>query len=141
MKIYGTYSYILKLAEMASKSRKHGISQKAIWAWWLIGMILRGWGFLWQTDRRTDICNCRVAFATEKLNASLSNKLECIFWRLQNSCHLYFENTNVSCILLFILYLYLWFQCSLSQNWNKYHWWQFYNQLIINFTTFRIVFT
>ena len=34
-------------------------------------MILRGWGVSdgltdWQTDGQTDICNCRVAFVTDK---------------------------------------------------------------------------
>ena len=29
-------------------------------------------GFLWLTDRQTDICECRVAFATEKTHGHQS---------------------------------------------------------------------
>ena len=35
--------------------------------------LLRGFD-LWQTDERTDICDCRVAFATEKLVQELSRQ-------------------------------------------------------------------
>ena len=39
--------------------------------WWLIGIILREKGFWWQTDRWTDIRNCRVASTTENAGALL----------------------------------------------------------------------
>ena len=44
--------------------------------WWLDGQeeqFLEAEGFLWQTDRPTDICDSRVAFATEA--ASLKYKI------------------------------------------------------------------
>ena len=33
-----------------------------------------------QTDRRTDICNCRVAFATEKIYGRKNSKLRTFFF-------------------------------------------------------------
>ena len=60
-------------SETSQNGSKQGISQMAIWAWWLIGSMIdssnseRLRGFCdWRMDRQTDICDCRVAFATEK---------------------------------------------------------------------------
>ena len=66
-------------SETSQNGSKQGISQMAIWAWWSIGSMIdssnseRLRGFCdWRMDRQTDICDCRVAFATE--NVTLSHK-------------------------------------------------------------------
>ena len=43
--------------------------------------LLRGFD-LWQTDERTDICDCRVAFATENVAIAL-------IWALHHMCFYY----------------------------------------------------
>ena len=75
-------------------SKKHGCliltnadMQYAWWMiddrckWWQIGLILIGWGVSvtdkW-IDRQTDICDCRVAFVTEKFRNILP-------WSLQSA--------------------------------------------------------
>ena len=62
------------------KSLKVAKWRKDEWWWWMMIKGDEGWmkndegwwfqaaeGFWWRTDRLTDICDCRVAFATEGL--------------------------------------------------------------------------
>ena len=61
-----------KQAELAQKSRKQGISQKAVWALWPIVMTLRGWeggGACWLSVM--SVINLELIFQKLKLSVSL----------------------------------------------------------------------
>ena len=45
----------------------------------------RAEGFLWQTDRQTDICDCRVAFATENACAHVLNSAKLLLYKVRVS--------------------------------------------------------
>ena len=61
--------------------------------------LLKGFA-LWRTDRRTDICNCRVAFATENIKTMFFSPFDRFFiandiWVFNSVIYLVFVHTLV----------------------------------------------